>query len=211
MLLLPLFIAGVVVGIVWMFSGVYFMGVVILLISLSFFIILLLKVIYNFILNRKSNWDKVFMFFIASILGLGIGIGVFALDISKFTFVDSTSEYVVENTILEIYSMDEDLTFPNIPNLYYSPAYIVDDSLENTVRIEVTYYSDFLDMGIERVDQGVVVVHKKSMLPVSKLYSVMLKDLKDNTVTDYKSLFNYDVRIYGSEENIKKLTENSMF
>jgi hypothetical protein len=187
------------------------MSIFILTLALSLLFVVCLQVIYNFILNRKSDWDKIFKYFIISVLALGIGVGVFVLDFSKLTFVDSISEHAVENTVLEIYPMDEDLTFPNLPNLYYYPAYIVDDSLDDNIRIEVTYYSDFLDMSIEEEEVGVVVVHKKSMLPVSGLYSLILKDLKDNMVTDYHSLFNYDVKIYGNEENINKLIEESDF
>jgi hypothetical protein len=208
LLFLPFIVAAIVVAIVWMFNGIFFIGGIILGLSLIVFFIVILKAIYNFILDRRSDWNRIFVFFIASILGLGVGMGVFALDLSKLTFVNSTSEHVAENTILEIYPMDENLNFLN---LHYSPEYIVDNSLEDSVRIEVFYYSDFLNMNIEKTNENMVTVNKELMLPLSKLYSVIVEDLKENRVTDYKHLFNYDVRIYSSEENIEKLTEYSSF
>ena len=62
-------VAGVVVGTVLMFNGVFFIGAVICLLSVIAFAVGLLNIIYNFIVNHRSNWQKLFIVFIVSIVG----------------------------------------------------------------------------------------------------------------------------------------------
>jgi transcriptional regulator with XRE-family HTH domain len=205
-------VAGVLIGIVFMFNGVVSIGPIIFLLSLVVFTILLLYLLYNFIVNHRTDWQKVFIFFVACIVGFGIGTGSFVLGFSKMRISNEAPEGVTRNVKEEIMEMKDDYVLEFFPT---NTEYVVDESLGNNLKIEVEYYDQFIEdvkVGTYKDAPSDIYIYiyskNKQSVDLSELYSILINDLKGKTISNYTALGNIYVKVYASEENINKLREN---
>ena len=203
-------VASVLIGIVLMFNGVIFVGVIVFLLSLIVFTISLLYILYNFIVNHRSDWQKLFIFFVACIVGFGIGAGLCVLEFSKMKISNEAPNNVTRNVKEEIIEMKDNYVLQNIP---YDTQYIVDETLGNNLRIEVEYYEEFTqDVKIETSENPTTDIYVyplgKLSVDLSQLYTILVNDLKEKTISNYFALGNIYVKVYASELNINKLKEN---
>ena len=162
---------------------------------------------YNLIVNHRSNWQKIFIVFIASIVGFGVGAGISALEFSKVT-VSSEAPVNVESSIkVETFEMQENMV---LSNLAYD--YIVDDTLGDLIKVEAIYYDAFTeDVIIESNDNsGYIYIYTKMKQSVNlgELYNILIEDLKDGRLSNYSALGQFKFKVYASEENIEKLQRN---
>ena len=200
-------VAGVVVGTVLMFNGVFFIGAVICLLSVIAFAVGLLNIIYNFIVNHRSNWQKLFILFIGSIIGLGVGAGISVFEFSKMTVSSEAPVHVESSVKVETFQMQEDMYLPN-----YVYDYVVDDSLGDLVKVEVTYYDVFTEDVViesyEELNNIQITTKMKQSVNLGLLYEIFIEDLKNRRLSNYTALGQYKFKVYASEENIKKLQRN---
>jgi transcriptional regulator with XRE-family HTH domain len=201
-------VVGVVIGVVLMFSGVVFIGMIISMLSVISFCVGVLYMVYNFVVNHRSNWQRLFIVFIASILLFGVGVGISVLEFSKMTISSNDPVSVKTSTKVETFAMKEDLLFQSFPSYI---EYVVDDSLTDTIRVEATYYDVFTKDIVMQSDEttGDIYIYSESVnsVDLGKLYDILINDLKVKTFSDYSQLGRVKVRVYTSEENIKKLDE----
>lgn len=203
-------VASVLIGIVLMFNGVIFIGVIIFLLSLIVFTISLLFILYNFIVNHRSDWQKIFFFFVACVVGFGIGAGLSVLEFSKMKISNEAPKNVTREKKEEIIEMKDNYVLQNIP---YDTEYIVDDTLGSNLRIEIEYYDEFTqDVKVETYENPTSDIYvspvRKLSVDLSQLYTILINDLKQKTISNYSALGNIYVRVYASELNIDKLKEN---
>lgn len=200
-------VVGVVVGTVLMFNGVFFVGAVICLLSVIAFAIGLLNIIYNFIVNHRSNWQKLFIVFIGSIIGFGVGAGISVFEFSKMTVSSEAPVHVESSVKVETFQMQENMYLAN--RVY---DYVVDDTLGDLVKVEVTYYDVFTeDVVIQSYDNPSyiqIVTKSKQSVDLGQLYEILIEDLKNRRLSNYTALGQYKFRVYASEENIGKLQRN---
>ncbi len=203
--------AGVLVGIVWMFSGVFYIGVVIFLLSFILFAVALLQAIYNFIVNHRTNWQKLFIAFVVSIIGFGIGVGITALDFSKMTIEDVPSRVVVD-TKTEVIQMSDNLIPFILGTGFYRDSYVVDNTLTDSVKVEVKYYSAFTNpiISISELDgdREINVYNSARQMRLGSIYKIFLDDLKNKSIANYARLTGFETKIYSSEDNIEKMKKN---
>lgn len=201
-------VAGVVIGIVFMYNGVFFIGIIILLLSAIIFTIGLQYIIYNFIVNHRSNWQKLFVVFLISILGFGIGVGITVLEFTKMT-VSSQAPMNVKNTIkVETYKMRDNLLLQSAPSYI---EYVVDNSLVDSIKVEVAYYDVFTKDIVMKNDEAtgnIFIYHESNdSIRFGELYDILIQDLKNRTLSNYTVLGQIEVKVYTSEDNIRKLQE----
>ncbi len=200
-------VAGIVVGTVLMFNGVFFIGAVICLLSVIPFAVGLLNIIYNFIVNHRSNWQKLFIVFIVSIIGFGVGAGISVFEFSKMTVSSEAPVHVESSVKVETFQMQEDMY---LSNLIYD--YVVDNTLGDLVKVEVTYYDVFTeDVVIQSYDDPSyihITTKMKQSVNLGQLYEILIEDLKNRRLSNYTALGQYKFKVYASEENIEKLQRN---
>jgi transcriptional regulator with XRE-family HTH domain len=202
-------VASVLVGIVTIFKGVTFIGAIIFLLSTIVFTISLLYILYNFIINHRSNWQKLFILFISCLVGFGIGAGISVFEFSKMTVSSEAPVHVESSVKRETFEMKEDTV---LSNLAYD--YIVDDSLGDLVQVEAIYYDVFTeDVVIEEdEDTGYIYIHTKmkQSINLGELYNILMNDLKDKRLSNYSALGQFKFKVYASEDNIDKLQKNQI-
>jgi transcriptional regulator with XRE-family HTH domain len=197
-----------IIDLIWMFQGIFLTSIFILTLAFSLLLILLLKVIYNFILNRKIYWDKLFKFFIISFVSLGIGFGVLFIDINQLTWSNTVSDNLSATVLTEDLEMFDGIF---ISNTYNYTNFVVDNSLGNTVKVEVSFYENFSDIYIIEDDEDVYIRDRSRSFALPNAYSVLLDDLREHKVTNYSKLFDHMVTIYATEENIDEIKRNESF
>ncbi|MDX9739252.1 MAG: helix-turn-helix transcriptional regulator [Candidatus Dojkabacteria bacterium] len=200
-------VVGVVVGTVLMFNGVFFVGAVICLLSVIPFTVGLLNIIYNFVVNHRSSWQRLFILFIASIIGFGVGAGISVFEFSKMTVSSEAPVHVESSVKVETFQMQEGMY---LSNLMYD--YVVDDSLGDLVKVEAIYYDVFTnDVVIERDESSnniYIYTQMKQSVNLGELYSISIEDLKERRLSNYTALGQLKFKVYASEENISKLQMN---
>jgi hypothetical protein len=133
-----------------------------------------------------------------------MGVGV--LEMKNFTFTNSQPTYIVQDKRVEEIKMSDSLV---INDMWYPIKYVEDNSMSDTVRIQVSYYVDYEDINIEGVGtDNIYIQSSRDSISMPIMYELFLRDLKDKTIHNYGKLFEYDVVIYTSKENIEKIQKN---
>ncbi len=205
-------VASVLVGVVMMFNGVIFIGTIIFLLSTIVFTISLLYILYNFIVNHRTDWQKLFIFFVACVVGFGIGTGISVLEFSRMKISNNPPEHVEREIKEEIVEMKDDYALQNIP---LDTEYLIDNSMGDKLRIEIEYYDEFTkDVEVQKYDyddssSGIYLYTiRQEFVDLARLYSILVNDLKQRTISNYGALGNIYVKVYGSETSINLLKEN---
>lgn len=122
---------------IWLLkNGIFFLGTTIILIGCIIINYIILKIIYNFILDQKQNIKTIFRVFIIGILLAGIGLGISFctyLTFNKTDYVANTNYTTQTFTINEI----EDNTV--LQFIDYNITELVEDDTTKGISIEFTY------------------------------------------------------------------------
>ena len=73
------------------------------------FVYLLLELIFNFIFNKDTNKKRIFILFISSIIGLGIGFGISTVEIANTEYIDDSPSRINDTTFVKEYKMKDNL------------------------------------------------------------------------------------------------------
>jgi hypothetical protein len=83
------------------------------------------------------------------------------------------------------------------------------------LRIEIEYYDEFTkDVEVQKYDNdgsssGIsLYTIRQEFVDLARLYSILVNDLKQRTISNYGALGNIYIKVYGSEININLLKEN---
>lgn len=181
-----------------------FVGLLIGLFGCITFNYVILELLYNFIFNRKDNKNKVLLLSIISFIAVGLGLG--------FT-ITSCVNFKVEEKYYEKTSTE----------------FILD--MKDNVRIEcfgywIDAYEESINYVVEdRDDLRIVVKHpivdSVDIIESTSAYFInfdddynqimnyirdIIKGINNSKIYDYK--VDYEVTIYGSSDNLKKLKSN---
>ncbi|HNW33083.1 MAG TPA: hypothetical protein PKL44_02485, partial [Candidatus Dojkabacteria bacterium] len=203
---------GLLISVAWMFSGIYYLGIIVFLLSFILFSVSLLNAFYNFIVDRRIDWKKLFVAFIVSVIGLGMGAGVSVLDFSRLTINPKAPSRVVADKEFVQYPMSDNLLLLNYGAIS-EDSFVIDNSLTDTVKIEVKYYKMFTDLVFSVAEVGEqreinVYNEVEKSINLRNIYKIFLDDLKNHTISNYTDLGGFEVKVYSSEENIEKLKSN---
>ena len=194
-----------IISIVLLFSGVTYFGIFLVIISSLFLNLVFLYIVYYFIFNKKIDVKKSLIVILSSLVLFGIGIGISAIEIANTNFTNNVSSIAKEEKIEKTFKMSDNLViYPNF-NTYYE----IDDTLKDTVRIEVYYYDKFNKAEIKMINNNIYIDNSVIDSISSKyLYNMVLTDLKTKNIHNYYVLTTIKVKVITSGENIKILDNN---
>jgi len=168
---------------------------------------MLIVVLYNFIFDRKTTWNKVLVVLLVSLVGFGISAGVGFLEFKEFSIIDDTcgSDTTSDMEVRE-FEMRDNL----VVQVNSGPTnYVVDNSLEDRIRIEVRYSNKYSNVHIDVKKDDILVYREDKGIPFRDIYRVLLHDLKRKELrSNYDYAFGDCINVYGREENITKLKQN---
>lgn len=180
-------------------TGLVFVGSFLTLISCIIINLIILIILYNFIVNKKTKKGKLAISFIISLILIGMGIGMIFIGIPEFDIItDTNSEVFTEDEFT--LQMKEDLFFED----YHSNIKYIEDN-NNDIKI-VYKHTSYYDMEMYSDNNNHIYFHlylvDDNMMNIVKN---TIKDINNKKIIDYS---NYEIYIYASKENIETLKQN---
>lgn len=194
-----------VLTIYFIFTGIYYFSIPILIIFGILLNYILIEFIVNIIINRKNNYRKLITIFIISLSGLGIGSGIFILDVHKTEVTNKMPMEMKRITNIHEYTYEEGMFF----RYWTDIDYIVDNSLKDKIIINADSYE-----GLNRIDfynQGKGYEIYSYSVDISNLMNfidVILRGLRNNQVYNFSAYDHSKITITSSENTINNLKNN---
>lgn len=142
--------------------------------------------------------------FIASIIVMAVGSGVFMLEVMNTKYVNGVPEGVQISEKEKSFDMSDDLV---IMDPFYDVKYEVNENV-NDVKISVTYYEEYNDAEFEN-NQGVInIYNNQNITNIKNFGNLLKKNLKKKNVYNYGKLWSISVKVISNKENIDKLKNN---
>lgn len=140
---------------------------------------------------------------IASLSIFGIGSGLFSIEISKISYINSISPKFKTTKSEFNVKMQDNLLIDT--NTHYE--YVIDNTLDN-IKIEVETYPDFVASHTEYQNYIYRIVLNDYEVNVKKIFDDFLQNLKHNKIYNYDFEDNSIIKIYANEKNINILKNN---
>lgn len=197
---------GICINVLAILKGVFYFGPLLCMIFGITLISMILEIFFNFILNRKTNFNRLFITFIIGLVGIGIGAGITTIEIfnTKVTNEPAEVEQVVEK---KEFQMNDKLFFMvnSNPNISYQ----TDENIKDKVIFELSYSKDFTEVNME-LESNMIYINSyfRSFNSNKGIFNIIIEDLKDKTLHDYNNLYRSSIKVISSSSNIEKLKSN---
>ena len=194
--------------IILIFKGLFLIGPILISLSVVVFSIMIMEILFNFIVNKKTNFKRIFIVCISSIVLASIGIG---LSIGYFSNIEiinkAPNQYEIE-TKEEIIPMNDKLFIHD--NYYGNIDYIEDNNLNDQVKIDVDYYKSIYDINIISNENNTISIHSEEpgVIKIGEYLDQVIDNLKNKKIYNYDILSEVKIRVTTSSENINKIKYN---
>ena len=212
-------------------TGLFFIGLLISILSASVINIILILLLLNFVFNRKSNKKIMIWSFIISLITVGIGVGLLLIGTLQFKYIENDTESL-ETKYIE-YDMHNKLFIDNHHNIEYIPSDNTNLKIEYTINknyeVKVLDYSENIinlwptcENPIEMIKETIENLNNRKIIPVDgniesiKVYTTLeninlLKQNKDNFYNEeirrQNMINSYEKRINELEDRIDDYIE----
>jgi len=182
-------------------TGIFFIGLLILLLGLIIIDINCILIILNFIFNRKSNKKKLIWSIILAFIFLGVGIGFVSIGFLDFEYVKD--DKIIFKTDSITFDMNDELFF----NIYYDIELEYIETDINNVVVEYDMAKNF-DMKYSFVNDNMdgIYFYSECSNPMGIIKDIIGK-FNDKKIINISSDIQ-SIRIYANSENILKLKNN---
>ena len=195
-------------------DGVFFLGILLAIIGCLLVNYLVLKVMYQFIFGLKIPFQKIFLVFVIGLFLLGFGASISFCTYLTFDKVELNENEYLETTVEEI-EMDDDLM---LSFQEYDGVSFVEDNARSNVKLEIAHLSYF-EVDISKYRQYLYPYEENVLLHSVhiELYNkdgfvdeinALLEHIREKKQIELEGRYQYQVKVYASLENIKKLKSN---
>ena len=184
-------------------TGLFFLGILLTILSFIIINIDLVIILYNFIFTRKNNKRILLLTIITSLLICGTGIGLSVVGFTQFNYYEDICDKDCENKEF-IIEMQDNLIIHD--NFYYSEYISFVEEDRNDIKITYTdknYYN--LSYYSENYNNYLHLYFTEDNSNYFSMIRKIIKDINDKKIIDYS---NIKITIYTSKENIEKLQTN---
>ncbi len=191
---------GLVLSFLTVKTGLFFVGLLFAIVSLSLIGIIILLALINFIFNRKSNKKIMIYGFILSIVVFGIGAGLTFLGSLNFDITE------MDENMLKTQSFEHTMTANTVMDSHYHDVEYIESDINN-IRLEYTAnkYCDVYEYTEEDNSISASLECKNPM----KMVRAIVKNLGDKKITNMSTNIE-GVKIYANKANIEILKNNEM-
>ena len=140
---------------------------------------------------------------IASLSIFGIGSGLFSIEISKISYINSISPKFKTTKSEFNVKMQDNLLIDT--NTHYE--YVIDNTLDN-IKIEVETYPDFVTSHTKENAYVYRIILHQYGVNAKNIFDDLVDNLKHNKVYNYNFIDNSIIKIYANEKNINILKNN---
>ena len=200
---LIIFFIGLIIILYFAFNGLTYIGLILISLSIIFLNILTIEFLFDLLFSKKVPFKRMLITLIASLSIFGIGSGLFSIEISKISYINSISpKFKTSKSEFNVKMQDNILIDTNT---HYE--YVIDNTLDN-VKIEVETYPDFVTSHTEYQNYIYRIVLNDYEVNVKKIFDDFLQNLKHNKIYNYDFEDNSIIKIYANEKNINILKNN---
>lgn len=175
-----------------------FIGTLLTLIGIIVINVIVLIIIYNFILSKKSKKNRLALVFLLSTILIGTGIGVFIVGMTKLDYVslDNKNYYINKEMYIE---MKKDFFIDDYMNRI---TYIESDNTD--IKIEYIYHPLFDVKPIDR-NNKLYFSHYLEEYKIGDILKIIIKDINNEKIVNYSQ---FEIKVYTTKENIELLKNN---
>ena len=192
------FVIMLTLSVLFVKTGLLFIGVFIILAASIIINLVILNILYKYIINQKRNTKLLGTSFLVSLIMIGVGTGLSLIGMKDFNFINTldNSRYIQVEETLE---MKDNSYFR-----YYGEENFIETNSKD-IKIVITH-SPFMEYELNQYENGHIELwyHRAYDLGFKEVRT-FIDDINNKRIVDY---YNFDVKIYASKENIKKLKEN---
>lgn len=200
--------AGFIVSIILLFYGITYLGVGVSLLFSIVLSVFILELVFDFLFNKRIHFKRLLITFIAGVIGLGFGIGLFCIDVSNTKFIDSVPNGINKVTKKEEFLMNDNLYLQD--HLYFLNVKYVESNINNIV-VEYTFYPLFNEISIKNNEDNLEIIshQNESIDAIQKYKTMIIDDLKNKKIHNYEKLYEVELTVYGNKLNLSKIQENN--
>ena len=198
---LIVFILSTILSFLIIKTGLFFLGIFLILSSCIIINLIILVILFNFIMNEKSKKKLLFISFIISLLLFGVGMGFTTIGFTKFDYIDDiNNEIYLKDEI--IIPMKKDLVINS--SVYYSDNFEYIEEYRDNIKIVYEHtelydlwynedYDNYIFLGFDNINNPFIFVRE------------IIEDINNKKIVNYS---NFKIYIYASKDNIEKLKSN---
>ncbi len=196
--------AGLLILLFLLFKGVFYFSVILGAIFGIIFVIFVLEIVFSFLFNRQMKLKRLLLTFLISIAGMGLSFGLLMVDVANTSYIDTVPTSIKSSTVEKEVPMREDLYFYND-----DIKYVVDNQLGNNVKVQTTYYKDYVRVATHDEDVTLVVpISQSTNLTNKKLFDLIIHDLAQKKLYNYGKLYELEITVFASESNLQIIKQN---
>ncbi len=180
-------------------TGLFFVGLLVFILSCALMVTVFLVLFLNFVLSRKSDKKLLIIGFILSLVGIGIGSGLIGSGALNFTTGNDNEGMLKEETV-EVSMNDKLFLYQQFNNIEYI------EEKRGNLKLEYTY-NENCDLNVEKSNEGNSIYAQVICKDTSKIGKAFVKNLNNKKIIPITSDID-SVKVYASKENIKKLKDN---
>lgn len=192
------FVVLLVLSFLFVKTGLLFCGAFLGLLAAIVIHLVILELIYNFMISKKSKKTRMVISFVAALIVGGISIGMMVIGSTKFNIVKDGN---LSNEIEKVFEvpMTENLIIEHYRNIEY-----IESDLTN-VRI-VVKHSKIYD--VKMIQEG-DLVDLLFMEDKTKIMEVIRDTIDDMNRREIRNYYEPVIQVYASKENIEKMKQNT--
>ncbi len=179
-------------------TGVFFIGLLVTILSSSVIAIILLLSILNFVFNRKSDKKKMIWSGIISLITFGIGCGLITTGAVSFNVIEDNDSYL--KTVTKEYEMKDDLLLDLHSG--YEIEYVSSDNSNVKIDYSISKYCKLEDS----YDDNNLIAWVNCENP-TKIVREVIKLANDKKIVLISNEIE-KITVYTTQENIDKLKNN---
>lgn len=196
-----------------LFNGIFYIGFLTATVFSILLVYCIIKFLMEMLFSKKTNFNKMFQLVIISIAGIGIAIGISIFEIADSNFENKLPESVSIVSTDTIVPYQEGMYIENDDYYnrgyyqYNSIQYIEDNTLTNSIRINVAYVDGFVKLG-EIYFNPYHGINFSTQEELQNMKSILLEDLRNKNFHNYDLLYKINITIYGNKETLELLKQN---
>ena len=200
---LIIFFIGLIIILYFAFNGLTYIGLILLALSFISLNVLTIEFLFDLLFSKKIPFKRMLITLVLALSIFGIGAGLFSIEVSKISYVNSiSSKFKTEKNEFNVKMQDNLLIKANT-----SFDFIVDNTLDN-VKIEVETYPDFVTSHTENMDYVYRIILNEYEVNAKEVFEDLINNLKNNKIYNYNFIDKSVVKIYANEKNINILKNN---
>ena len=174
-------------------TGLFFVGLLVTILSSSVIGIVILLLIINFVFNRKNDKKRMIWSFIVSLITFGVGCGLIFIGTLSFDLLSDKENML--KTVSREYEMKDDLI------IYGEVEYIETEDKNIKIEYQINRYCD-----IEDSNNNIIVAWSYCDNPIN-VAKEFIKNLNDKKIIPINNSIE-KMTVYTNKSNIEKLKNN---